>query len=224
MISVLFRECVRKILERPLAYDWTLQGFGLLRLYLRDVGRIHVWDDRYAVRGVSVIHDHFWPLESIILAGSLTNIRYALELGEVSATHWVQAIRTGEGGGPIGDKRACRLTVRSVETYTLDAAETAESEGASIHREGEFAGMYWQGAHEIHETRAVRGTVSVMARPEHQGEAKTARVFWPHGSHWVSAEPRPATPAEIGTITTYALAHFDSDAQALDHAYPGRVT
>lgn len=46
-------------------------------------------------------------------------------------------------------------------------------------------------------------TVTVMKKDPTGDES--ARVFWPEGSEWVSAEPRRATAEEVRAITQHAL-------------------
>jgi hypothetical protein len=68
----------RFILENAYRFDWSLQGFGLLRLYLPGDGRLHIWDHSKAYYDVSQLHDHLqWGLTSTIVSGQITNQRYA---------------------------------------------------------------------------------------------------------------------------------------------------
>ncbi len=188
---MLLKPLVQKVLERARHYEWTLQGFGMLRLYLNNVGRIHVWDSAYATADVSVIHDHAWDLQSQVVAGELTNIRYAVCGESEGKPYWCQNIATGEGGGPIGEPLACFLVREGFEL--LGDTRTRQS--------------YAQASSEIHETRYVDGTVTLVARPEGAGR-KTARSFYPFDFEWVSAEPRPATTEEVVNICESALAKW----------------
>lgn len=189
MNYILTREMVYLILSRCHEYPWTLQGFGMLRLNLGKEGRIHVWDDRYAVPNVSVIHTHPWNLESTILSGRLVNIRYAQVSSAWEATHMRQSIATGEGGGLRGEPMPVRLLAGPAETY--------------LPRD-----HYGQEADEIHESRPDRGTVTLLRRPK-GAPLELAHVYWPHGTAWVSAEPRRATRAEVGDIVGYALGRWE---------------
>jgi len=58
-------------------------------------------------------------------------------------------------------------------------------------------------SHEIHQTQHDEGTVTIMRK--HPTWNESARVFWPAGTQWVSAEPRAATAAEVHDITSNAL-------------------
>ena len=60
-----------EILRRPHGYKWSLQGFGMLRLYLSDNIRLHVWTTEHRVENVSDIHDHPWDFISTVLFGQL---------------------------------------------------------------------------------------------------------------------------------------------------------
>lgn len=67
---------VKAILEKARAYKWSIQGFGMLRLYLSAEVRLHVWDSRFRVPGVTDIHDHSWDFESEVAAGEVLQRRY----------------------------------------------------------------------------------------------------------------------------------------------------
>ena len=58
---------------------------------------------------------------------------------------------------------------------------------------------YRQAPAEIHETDAEDGTVTLMHKAPTGDES--ARVFWPAGSEWGSAEPRRATADEVADIS-----------------------
>lgn len=167
------------LLRRSRPYGWTVQGFGMLRIYLDTDKRwrLNIWDDRLGTPGVSVIHDHPWSFTSYVLAGEVTNIRYMALPDLMEATHHYQEIVTGEEGGPRGPIRSCCLSSEHPEDY----------------RAGEW---YSQKLDEIHHTQCVRGTVTLNDRTK-PTLAHTARVFWPVGSEWVDAKPRPATGLEI---------------------------
>jgi hypothetical protein len=170
--------------------SWTVQGFGFLRTYFGPADapkkfRLNLWDTRFTVPDVSTIHDHPWDLTSLIVAGRLGNQRYSQTLmrnGEF--THAYTTIKTGEGGGlEKSDFNGCVLNPRSLEHYGP----------------GE---EYRQRADEIHETYFADGTVTLNERI---GDTEHARVFWPWGTHWVDAMPRPATPEEVSSAVGASL-------------------
>ncbi len=67
---------VLAILDNPYSYKWSVQGFGMLRLYIRKIGRLHIWDSRLRYPNVSMIHNHSWDLESVVVSGRLVNTRF----------------------------------------------------------------------------------------------------------------------------------------------------
>lgn len=175
---------VKNLLENAQQFTgWSLQGFGMLRLYLNSETRLHIWDNRYQVPGVSLLHTHPWDFTSRIVVGKVTNVRYERH-GE-GQPFWEQLIRCGAGGGLCDLPIAAALMARAPEVYTAGQ-------------------IYHQRAREIHETSYEDGTVTIIARafkedPDH------ARVFWPLGENWGSAEPRPATPREVEDIVSRSL-------------------
>ena len=46
---------VRTLLSKPLGFDWSIQGFGMIRLYLSPNLRLHIWNSRGRVKNVSDI-------------------------------------------------------------------------------------------------------------------------------------------------------------------------
>lgn len=186
-MSTTTRDAVRSILEHADQFSWSLQGFGMLRCYLGTdkATRLHVWDDRYTVPNVSVIHDHPWDFESMIISGRVRNIRYAEHLAGLTPTHHVQRIVCGQGGCALERLDNVRLTVRS--DRTLVAGDE-----------------YTQHADELHESQPSRGAVTLIHR-RFRADTERARVLFPVGTEWVSAEPRAATAQEVSDICGYAL-------------------
>lgn len=177
---------VRSALERPFSYAWTVQGMGMLRTYFgKDQRyRLNIWDSALH-NGASMVHDHPWDLKSWVIAGELRNVRYTSEpFG--NPYNW-KIIKCGMGGCDIGESGVIYLRSGSPEYY----------------RPGE---TYSQYTTEIHATGYLDGTVTLNDRTNRNGE--NARVFWPHGTKWVSAEPRPATYEEIKETTFRAMERF----------------
>jgi hypothetical protein len=176
---------VLSILQRWSAYEWTVQGFGFIRTKIDTVGRIHVWDSRLATDLVSTAHTHPWHLKSTIISGELINQR--LKIGDEIKflPYTMQKIKTGEGGGLIGEPESVMLSALVPEIYWTGCA-------------------YAQDANEIHRTIAQDGTVTLLER-EQGPPLEEATVFWPAGSSWVSAEPREAISYEISRTIDYAL-------------------
>jgi hypothetical protein len=180
------RALIRPILEAPLYYEWTVQGFGMLRTYIdRDkVWRLNVWNKALAVPNVSTIHNHPWHFESWIIAGQFTNRRY---LERASGTAYnVATIKTGEGGGMRSQPVAVNL----------------RSMGDEMYQPGQ---RYAQRADEVHESFYTNGCVTLNKRLR-VADGEHARVYWPAGTDWVDAEPRVATEDEVAATAALALA------------------
>lgn len=175
---------IKQILEKAEHYEWSLQGFGMLRLYLTKETRLHVWSDSHTVPNVSDIHDHPWNFRSTVVAGELRNYRFTpVERG--ASRFLTRRILCGPGGCVMGEPAYVNLYEGVREIYF----------------EGDD---YYQGASEIHRSEPIDGTVTIITRA-FLDDSDHANVFWRPGEEWVSAEPRPATPEEIKAITGNAL-------------------
>lgn len=184
------RELVRDILEHPECRDWTLQGLGMLRTYLTEELRLHVWDKHFAVPGVSELHTHPWALDSLVVAGALRNVRYR-PTGKVNGMPYMrQRLKCGAGACLEGEPELAFLRAMEVEYYAA----------------GE---CYHQEAYEIHQSFPENGTVTLVQRT-FNGDRDHALVFWPYEMGWVTAEPRPATEMEVQAITSNALQRWFS--------------
>lgn len=173
---------VAAILSKPLAHEWTLQGFGMLRLHINGEYRLNLWDSRYRVPDVSMMHTHPWNFTSLVVSGCLINTRYTKgTLGDVRYHRGL--IKPGPGGGKL-------------QTFS-DAHLFAEY--SEVYHSGEF---YCQRHDEIHVSEPHDGTITLNRRVR-TGE-DVAEVFWRYGSEWVSAEPRIATVDEVLDITAAA--------------------
>jgi hypothetical protein len=159
----------------PPVSDWSVQGFGLLRLYIRKVGRLHIWVSALRYPGVTMVHNHSWDLRSTIVSGCLINRR------------WTQQ--------PFGERWKRR---RILTGYDCKFVQPADDEVYLIEepRDVYHAGdVYRQNASAIHMTDAEDGTVTLMERNEDtNGEAD---LYWRITEEWGTARPRKATPEEI---------------------------
>lgn len=185
------RLLVKSILLRAVAFDgWSLQGFGMFRLYLSKAVRLHVWDDRFMVPNVTTIHSHPWHFRSTVISGAITDRLYeVIAFGEKSnPTHHCQKIVCGPGGGATGDMSAVQL--RLLQEVTL--------------KEGQSYGLT---ADAFHESVPEPGTVTIIER-QFREDTEHAYVCFPHGQQWVSAEPRPATMREVEAMAERALARL----------------
>lgn len=183
---------VLDILRAPHGRPWSIQGFGMLRLYLDDgqVGRLHIWDTKQmAVEDVSTVHDHPWDLDSRIISGMLCNQRYERNGAGEGSEHWKAVlIRTGEGGHPLHDPVDWFLRPKPPETY----------------HPGD---KYHQDAPEIHESLPSRGCVTVVERTFSRPR-DIATSLYRNTPEWVSAEPRPATKEEVDHFVGLALENW----------------
>jgi len=183
------RALVRPYLEAPLYYDWTVQGFGMMRTYIGPdkLWRLNVWNSALAVPNVSVIHNHPWHFESWIIAGNFTNRRYTEH--KIGVAYHFATIKTGEGGG-----------IRSKPDNAV----------LQFHRDEHYwpGQTYKQTADEIHQSFYSDGCVTLNMR-QRVGDGEHARVYWPAGTAWVDADPRPATEAEVEDTAALALRRWN---------------
>src|SRR5688572_10511748 len=194
MKHVMIKGLVRMIIERPGNFEWTIQGFGMLRCYLPGIDniRMHIWDSRHRTAKVSDLHTHPWNFESLVVAGELENKRYQEAPAEVYPEndphfHWKQPIHCGIGGCIVGEKQ---------KTFLILQARNNIKEGQS----------YYQSYDEIHRNIPEDGTIAVVKRvvPERRS-VDMAYVYWEDGEEWITAEPRAATTQEIMDITSAGL-------------------
>ena len=180
---------VLSILEQWRSYTWTVQGFGFIRTKLANVGRIHVWDSSLATSRVSTMHTHPWPLHSTIISGELINQRFKQTELVTGLPYMHSRIATGEGGGLIGEPNEVRLIAMVPETYWPGQ-------------------IYEQKPEEIHRSIPQDGCITLIERP--QGPPlEEASVYWPRGTQWVSAEPKPAELWRIESVINNALARWN---------------
>lgn len=183
---IVTKTLVQQILEEPMEHDWTIQGLGMLRMYL-DEGRtlrLHVWSDAARYENVSELHTHPWDMLSQIVVGELRQHRFVPSLDD-EVTHMCQKILCGEGGGLCDAPRPVGLRAMLPEEYV--SGDT-------------YRQLWW----EIHRSEPMDGTVTCVKR-EFTSDPDHAYVFWPAGEEWVTAEPRPATEEEVLALTENAL-------------------
>jgi hypothetical protein len=183
MDIALTRVLVRTILEHAQDYPWVMQEIGLLGLRLDDRReyRLHVWDPGCCVEEPPV-HDHPFNFTSTIVAGEMTNTLYR------ESPSGVEYIRVHY---PPDDEDARR-------TDTVRLAATA-----STYRTGDH---YFQLARELHDSRQLPGTVTIIRRAFRDVPELT--VCLRDQSAWVSGRSRPATPGEVKTFAAAALEWF----------------
>jgi hypothetical protein len=173
--------------------DWSLQGFGMLRLYLTREIRLHVWDSRFSW-DTTTLHTHPWDFTSVVLSGAITDrvMGEADEtdprLADLAQPYFKQQIVCGPGGGESGKPFPIGLWLLKEKVY---------HKGDSYQRE----------AHQIHESIAKPGTVTLVER-KFLKDTEHANVFYPTGQVWKSAEPRPASVGEVKSVCQLALSRW----------------
>lgn len=179
------RAPIKFILDNAEKFEWSLQGLGMLRLYLSPEMRLHVWSTEYVVPGVTRVHDHPWDFTSHVFSGSITNNLYREAPGALP--YLKQAVKCGPGG--------CALAAPTpIELYCYRSTLYAARESYSERHD------------EIHESDPEDGTVTVIKRWLPPGaNPDIGHVFYPRGTEWVSAESKRATPEEVRAIVSRAL-------------------
>lgn len=189
MFSAL-RAVVLNILVTPRSRDWSLQGFGMLRTYISPHIRLHVWSERHAAPGVTIMHDHSWDFTSIVMGGEIRDHAYeeTKPRDNKGIGYTKFTLKCGEGGGLVnGDGDPRPVFLKSVTQYIVGPGLTYRHDAADIHR-----------------TEFKDGTVSLVIR-SFKEDTEHAHVFAPSGTPWVSAEPRPASDNEVNVICAKAL-------------------
>lgn len=184
MDNGLDKALVYQILVHAEAHPWVMQDFGLLGLRMDDHReyRLHVWDAGTSV-GEPPIHDHPFDFVSQIIAGEMINTRYVEDQGGIEY-HRIRYASTNE------DDR------RSTDTVTLSGTAITYTEG----------GHYAQLAHELHDSRQLPGTVTVIRRTFKDVPELTVCLL--DDAAWVSGQSRPATPHEVKRFAAKALSWF----------------
>ena len=175
---------VYQVLAHAEAYPWTMQDIGLLGLRLDDRReyRLHIWDPSLCV-GEPPVHDHPFDFVSQIIAGEMVDTRYTEDPAGIECSR-IRYSPTDE------DAR------RTVDTIRLSGTATTYTEG----------GHYGQVAHELHDSRQLPGTVTVIRMTFKDVPELT--VCRPEGATWVSGQSRPATLEEVKQFAAKALAWF----------------
>lgn len=173
--------------DDPLSLRWRMHGIGFIKAYVDEerTQRVNIYNKRFLTPNITIHHDHPWHLMSRILAGELTNTRYA-RTAYGNDFFWEGVINCANYKGVEGHPRLVKLW----EVYTEKLpAGTA----------------YVQSAREIHATEAIDGTVTLMDRIPYHGGDGTARVFWPRDGEYVNADIHELSEGEIIHAVSVAL-------------------
>jgi hypothetical protein len=173
------------ILTHAEDFPWRMQDLGLLGLWLDDrrEHRLHVWEPGRLPEDPP-IHDHPFDFTSTVVVGELVNTRY---VERASGSEYVRARYV-----PGSDHR------RRVDTIRLEGTATTLGEGE----------CYGQLGHELHDSRQVPGTVTIIRFAFTDVSDSELTVCHRPGAPWVSGQARDARPDEVKRITAAALAHF----------------
>ena len=171
------------ILRHAGDFPWRVQDIGLMSLGLDDRReyRLHVWDPTCA-EDEPPIHDHPYDFTSDVIVGELTNTRHE----EDPAGDRYIRFRYSPGAEDL----------RRSDTVRLSATETTLTEG----------GRYRQLARELHASRQLPGTVTVIRCS--WVDAPELTVCLRDEGSWRSPRARDATPDEIKGMAAKALDRF----------------
>lgn len=181
------RLLVENILKNPNEFNWSVQGLGMMRLYLSEEVRLHIWDSALKVPGVSPMHNHPWSYASCVVAGVYRQYRFTEKRYESEPTQEFNCveIKCGEGAFTTEDVQKVLLVQQPLETYV---------EGNE----------YCQDKSEIHSSLPEDGTVTIVKRIFSE-DRDHAKVLWRGKGSWVNAAPRTATKEEVKAVTERAL-------------------
>ncbi len=180
------KDLVRQILMKAEAFDWSLQGFGMLRLYLSREIRLHVWDSRYRVLGVSDIHTHPWDFESTVIAGQIRDVLFRESKGGLPYKGVM--IQCGEN--------ACVKESLPIVRLASYAFNYKAGESYSLHKDA------------IHRSEPEDGTVTIISRVFNKDTEHAKVYFRPGISEFIDAKPCKATPAQIKDICNESLRRY----------------
>jgi len=178
------RALVRTLLTRAEAFDWSLQGFGMFRLYVTKELRLHVWTDEFKQPAVTTVHTHPWDFGSTVLQGHVTDLRY-IKVDGGGLARWEQKIQCGEGACTVGERTPVCLLLTEERRVVVGQC-------------------YGRRANDIHESIPSNGCITLVER-RFREDTEHAYVYYPHDASWVSAEPRKATITEVRRMAEIAL-------------------
>ena len=184
------RLLVQNILMHPREFEWSVQGLGMLRTYLSQEVRLHIWDSSLKVAGASPYHDHPWDLDSLIVAGRYKQHRYGVPQPNDT---WTPRQKFNSATILCGE--AAQTVAETVELELVEMPLEIYSDGM----------MYSQKSEEIHLSCPEDGTVTIVKRT-FKADRDHALVLWRGKGGWQSAKPRTATQEEVIDVTQRSLA------------------
>lgn len=212
--SGLIRLLTETVLKSPHDLEWSVQGLGMIRTYLSDAVRLHIWISDFKIPGVSPIHDHPWHLYSQVIAGVYRQRRYKIMKTDLLGKEILDFsfAKTDLELNPTFQSGIRAGLIEKFRTATIKCGEgafkTEDVNSVWVERglEEEYRGgsSYEQYKDEIHESFPLDGTVTIVTRT-FTPDREHARIFWRGDGDWVDAAPRPATLKEIRLATQKAL-------------------
>jgi hypothetical protein len=177
------KNLVKDILKNPHNREWTLQGFGMLRTYIHDKNyRLHIWNKKFAKENVTLLHNHPWDFDSLVISGRLYNYKYVND--PRGNEFYCSEVFCGAGGGLTGEIKTVKLLPLSPEQYLPKDT-------------------YYMKAEELHISGYDDHTISIIKRVQ-RPNPDCAMVFWPKGTTWQTAEPFAPSKEIIEEITSEA--------------------
>lgn len=201
----LIRLLVETVLKSPYDLKWSVQGLGMIRTYLNDAVRLHIWISDFKIPGVSPIHDHPWHLYSQVIAGVYRQRRYTIldkDFFGQPITEDNSTFRAGRDAGLIELFNTATIKCGEGAFKTEDSKKVCVE--CAVEEEYRAGSNYMQYKDEIHESFPLDGTITIVTRT-FTPDREHARIFWRGDGDWVDAAPRTATPAEIKLATQKAL-------------------
>lgn len=175
MVNFVSLALVSKILDGAHNFKWSIRGSGrTLRLDLNENTCLHIWNNELAIKGVSIIHDHPWNLESMVICGNMEN--YVYREGNKGRPYLKQKMRVGYDGGLSGQRENCFLNV--VKKQVVIAGE-----------------IYTQSHKEIHEGFPLTGTITIVNREFVKDYIPT--VYWKATDNIIDNRPKIAKVTEM---------------------------
>lgn len=182
------KQLVKFILENANKFEWSVQGLGMMRLYITPELRLHIWDERLEAPGATKAHTHPWDLESEVIVGAIEDVVLSEKpafLNQGKLSYAKQQILCGEGCHLTSEPEPVELYLSEMRTY----------------RAGQ---KYTHKADDIHYSNFSEGTVTLVHRTFKEDQDH-AFVYIPEGSEFGSAEPKPATQEQVYGISQTAL-------------------
>ncbi len=168
MSETLSKALVLTLLQHAEDFPWRIQDIGLLSLRLDDRReyRLHIWDPTVCV-GEPPIHDHPYDFTSTIIAGEMTNVRYAED------PTGAEYVRFRYPPGAEAERQS--------DTVRMSSTEITYVEG----------GRYLQLAHELHGSWQRPGSVTAIQCA--WIEAPTLTVCLRDEASWLSGQAKDAS-------------------------------